>query len=78
MIGVFDGSTLYVACMCAACGTYIEVNPVRCPSLRVEGERRPICRTCFEEWNRIHRDANGLPRVELHADAYRMVPEGEA
>lgn len=55
---------------CAACGRFIVFNPDRVPSLRVDGERQPICQSCHAEWNRIHRLAKGLDPAPLHPDAY--------
>jgi len=55
---------------CLTCEAPIAVNPDLCPSLRVDGERCPICRACFDKWNQIHRTSKGLDPVPLHPDAY--------
>ena len=60
---------------CINCRCQVTVNPDVCPSLRINGERQPLCRACFDGWNQIHRIANGLDPVELHPYAYGA-PEG--
>ena len=49
-----------VYCDCVGCGASMIAHPNRCPSLRVEGKRQPICRGCFDRWNVIHRTSKGL------------------
>lgn len=71
------GSFAIVFCDCAACGRHIQANPKRCPSIRIEGERQPICKACFDRWNEIHRTSKGLDPVPLHPDAYRPIDERE-
>lgn len=62
---------------CVACKARISFNPVRVPSLRIAGTRQPLCPTCFERWNMIHRTSKGLPAIPLHPDAYAACPESE-
>ena len=59
---------------CVACSRVVGINPTHCPSLRVNGEREPICRVCFNEWNRVHRVARGLDPIPLHPQAYEPEP----
>lgn len=59
---------------CVACGTPIRFNPSFVPSIRVNGEREPLCRACFNAWNGIHRASEGLPLVPLHPAAYEPEP----
>lgn len=62
---------------CCNCGKTIACNPVKVPSIRVNGTKEPLCRNCFNEWNKIHRTSQGLPPVELHPDAYGACQENE-
>ena len=54
---------------CVSCRQLMTFNPNKVPSLRVEGKREPVCRTCIEAANPI-RKAKGLPEIEIHPDAY--------
>jgi len=63
-------SWLLVYCHCAGCGRPLSCNPNRVPSIRVKGEREPICRSCFVRWNEVHRVSKGLERVKLLPGAY--------
>ena len=38
---------------CAGCGQLFTYNPVRVPSIRIGGERQPICRACIDRANPI-------------------------
>lgn len=67
----------FVACNCAACGAFMQANPVHCPSLSVNGSREPICEACFNRWNHIHRTSKGLEPIPLHPEAYTGCPEEE-
>lgn len=63
---------------CAACRGVLSANPRWCPSIRVDGgSRQPICRECFDLWNRVHREAKGLEPVALHPQAYSWLSELE-
>jgi hypothetical protein len=63
---------------CVACGRTIQFNPNRVPSIRVGGvgEKEPLCRSCFNQWNTIHRTSKGLEPIALDPQAYE--PESEA
>lgn len=62
---------------CVACGRFITYNPVRVPSITVNGHKEPICESCFNRWNEIHRTSKGLPPVALQPDAYQACEESE-
>ena len=36
---------------CYTCGALFNFNPVRVPSVRVDGVREPICRACIDRAN---------------------------
>lgn len=40
------------------------------PSLTVNGEREPLCRSCAERWKAIHHQ----PDVQIHPNAYEPEP----
>jgi len=72
--------TGFMTCIgeCVACTRRIQFNPDYVPSIRVEegGSKEPLCETCFQAWNRIHRIAKGLAPEVLHPRAYS--PECDA
>lgn len=56
---------------CVACGAFVpNGHPDYVPSIRVNGERQPICRGCHDRWNTIHRTSKGLPPIPLHPEAF--------
>lgn len=61
---------------CAACGIAFFYNPMRVPSIVVNGERQPICRQCIDRINPV-RLAKGLPPLEPLAGAYDAAEESE-
>lgn len=67
---VYDGLRRYVVASCCACGATVKVNPTFCPSLVVNGENLPLCRSCFDRWNEIHMTSKGLDPKPLHPNAY--------
>ena len=67
----------FVVGNCCACGVLLTFNPVRVPSLRVNGSREPLCRACHARWNEIHRTSKGLAPVEAHPDAWGACHESE-
>ena len=63
----------YMVGNCVACKRLIHFNPHRVPSLMINGYREPLCRTCAERWNEIHK---GQER-EILSGAYEPFPEEE-
>lgn len=61
---------------CYGCGGLMSFNPVKVPSLRVDGERQPICETCVGIVNSKRRAA-GVPEFEIPEGAYAPAPEEE-
>lgn len=57
---------------CFACGALFGFNPERVPSIIVDGEREPICRSCIELANPMRRE-RGLPEWVIHADSYAPI-----
>lgn len=66
----------FCAGACYGCGRLFSFNPVRVPSITVEGTRQPICIVCVERANPL-RKKNGLPLIEPLPDAYEACEEGE-
>jgi hypothetical protein len=62
---------------CVNCRTLIHYHPHKVPSIRVNGERQPLCPACFDKWNTIHRTSKGLDPVPLDPQAYSACEESE-
>lgn len=67
----------FVIGQCCGCHATITFNPVRVPSLRVNGSKEPLCPGCFARWNEIHRTSKGLEPIEAHPDAWEACHESE-
>jgi hypothetical protein len=59
---------------CVACGNTFAFNPNKVPSIRINGEKEPICRPCIERANALKRE-KGIPEFEIPKDAYAPEPE---
>ena len=68
----------YVSAMgpCFACHKPFTFNPMRVPSLRINGVREPVCRECVEKANLL-RIANGLEPIVIQPGAYDWADEEE-
>ena len=71
-------SYMMVVGACVSCRAFITFHPDFVPSIRVEGEREPLCRACFTRWNEIHRVSKGLEPLSLHSQAYVGDPNDES
>jgi len=69
------GFVLCTGC-CAACGRLFTFNPVRVPSMRINGVREPICEPCIRAAN-ADRVKAGLEPFHVPGDAYQAVDESE-
>ena len=54
---------------CVACRAVFSFNPNHVPSIRVKGERQPVCRPCIESAN-ARREKVGLAAFPILPDAY--------
>lgn len=61
---------------CIACGQPFGFNPHLVPSVVLEGDRKPICRTCVERANPL-RVAKGLPPIVPVEGAYEPIAAEE-
>jgi hypothetical protein len=61
---------------CASCKRVFGCNPLRVPSIRVNGVREPVCKECVTSAN-PKRKAMGLEEFTIHPDAYEPVDEQE-
>ena len=61
---------------CIGCGKIFSFNPMHVPSLRINGNREPVCRDCVDRVNPA-RVKNGLAPIVPHKDAYEPCPEEE-
>jgi hypothetical protein len=59
-------SFVHVTGPCVACGRVFTFSPTKVPSIRINGEREPVCRSCFERWKVIH----NKPDHPLDSGAY--------
>jgi hypothetical protein len=67
---------LFVLGQCAACKQSFTFHPHRVPSIRVNGEREPVCRACVEMANQ-RRQVSGLPLITVLPGAYEVMDEAE-
>jgi hypothetical protein len=61
---------------CFGCKRIFAFNPVRVPSIIVNGSKEPVCENCVRIAN-PRRIANGLPPIMPLPDAYEACDEGE-
>jgi hypothetical protein len=61
---------------CFGCSATFTFNPVKVPSININGDRKPICRTCVERVNPL-RIKNGLEPITLQPGAYEECHESE-
>lgn len=61
---------------CINCGKPFSFNPVKVPSIRVNGVREPVCKPCVETAN-VERVAAGLEPFAINPDAYDPCREEE-
>ncbi len=61
---------------CAACHQPFAYNPLRVPSVRINGVREPICRGCVVEWN-VRMVKAGKEPHPIPDDAYEPIREEE-
>lgn len=64
-------------CNCCNCGAKVQCNPLIVPSLMVSGKKEPLCKTCADKWNEIHRTSKGLEPIPIQPGAYDWVNEHE-
>jgi hypothetical protein len=65
---------MFVVGDCINCHAPLCFNPDCVPSLRIDGVKQPLCESCFDKWNELHRTSKGLPPLPLHPDAYKAAP----
>lgn len=61
---------MLVTSHCYGCKQLFSYNPNKVPSIRINGEREPVCRSCIERAN-PERIKNGLDPISIKADAYQ-------
>ena len=61
---------------CCNCSQFMGFNPIRVPSVRINGKREPVCRTCVETLN-AKRKLVGAEPWPIPPDAYEPVDENE-
>ncbi len=68
----------YVICTgtCYGCKQLFTFHSLYVPSLTIDGEREPFCRTCNERANAIRKDKR-MPPLEVHPRGYEPLTEEE-
>jgi hypothetical protein len=66
--------TMYGACL--VCHRLFTFNPMRVPSIRVNGIRQPVCLDCMTRANDV-RQAKGLDPLPILDGAYDAADESE-
>jgi hypothetical protein len=61
---------------CIHCQVPFAFNPIRVPSIRVNGKREPVCEACAKRINEF-RASHGLDTWDIAPDAYEGVAEEE-
>jgi len=69
---------MYALCYgpCFGCGRIFGFNPLRVPSILINGNREPICEACVNRAN-PRRLKNGLAPIDPAPDAYEACDEAE-
>lgn len=62
---------MYAICFgcCCNCGQPFAFNPMRVPSIIIDGTREPVCRDCMDAVNAERKQLN-MPLIPVAADAY--------
>lgn len=61
---------------CCSCGRVVGYNPMRVPSVRIDGVRQPLCRDCVDRANNL-RIAQQTDPIVVLPGAYDPVDESE-
>lgn len=61
---------------CYTCNQPFGYNPNYVPSVRVDGIKEPLCKTCIEDAN-SKRKALGISQFPVHPQAYEPLNEEE-
>jgi len=62
---------------CLICDKVFGYNPHRVPSIRVNGERQPVCLPCIVQENRRRQLVGQELLPDPHPDAYEPIQESE-
>lgn len=68
----------FASCLsnCYGCKRVFMYNPMKVPSVTIDGVREPICEACVARVN-PQRIANGLPPIVPMPDAYTACDEND-
>ena len=66
----------YAMGTCSICKNTFAFNPLKVPSIRINGTREPVCQNCINAANLI-RIKNGLDPIVPLPGAYDACDEGE-
>lgn len=62
---------------CLVCKVPFSFNPIRVPSLKINGVKEPICKSCHAAVNKLRVEKGVPPFPEPHPDAYGACDEME-
>lgn len=71
-----SGYALMLGC-CVLCNRQFSFNPVRVPSLKVQGVREPMCEPCFHAAQAKRVEAGVEPWPDPQPDAWKPCREEE-
>lgn len=54
---------------CVICGIRFSFNADRVPSVRIDGQREPVCRDCINRANEVRKE-QGIDPIYVFPDAY--------
>lgn len=66
----------YCLGLCCNCRKSFTFNPIKVPSIRVNGEKEPVCEPCVRRYNAL-RAAQNLPTFNIPEGAYEACKESE-
>ena len=69
-----SGGYVMMVGSCFGCSRVFSFNPMRVPSITVQGDRKPVCEQCIARAN-TKRAEMGLPPHVIHPEAYEAAPE---
>ena len=65
-----------VAALCCSCGQLVIFNPNKVPSVRIRGEKQPLCKKCVDLVNE-KRKLIKMPLFKIDPEAYEPANEDE-
>jgi transposase-like protein len=64
----------FAVASCVGCNRLFSFNPASVPSVSLDGQQQPVCRSCVERINR-NRARHHLPKIEPLPGTYEPLSE---